>query len=76
LGIAILVAWTLPVLCVAGTAIAWRWLGGDYHAWSAPIILAPVAWLVIWGVLFAIVDFAEDGELDFGRGPRRTRKQL
>jgi hypothetical protein len=26
-----------------------------------PIILAPIAWLMVLGLVFAIVDFAEDG---------------
>jgi hypothetical protein len=31
--------------------------------------LGPIAWLFVMGAVFAAVDFAEDGVLDFGRGP-------
>ena len=36
---------------------------------GAPLMLLPVAWLLVSGAVFAIVDFAEDGVFDFGRGP-------
>ena len=32
-----------------------------------PILLAPILWLVLMGVVFAIVDFAEDGILGNAR---------
>ncbi len=52
--------WTFPPVALGAVALAWT----RYHAgWldSAPIIVAPVAWLLLLGVLFAVIDFAEDG---------------
>jgi hypothetical protein len=59
----------LPLLCLAGTALAWKLEGTAAHGLAAPVILLPIAWLIVMGVFFAIVDFAEDGVFDFGRGP-------
>ena len=43
----------------------WR---SDAH-WAL-FVLVPIAWLIAMGIVFAIVDFAEDGVFDFGRGPK------
>ena len=67
--IAIFAAWTLPFVCVAATGAAWALNDAAAH-WAAPAILAPVGWLLLMGVFFAVVDFAEDGVLDFGHGPK------
>jgi hypothetical protein len=55
----------LGMIALWATAAAWAF-GADF----APLILAPIVWLVALGGVFAIVDFAEDGVFDFGRGPR------
>lgn len=68
--IALFAGWTLPAVCVVATVWAWA-LNGDAPHWAAPMVLAPVGWLLLMGVFFAIVDFAEDGVLDFGHGPKR-----
>lgn len=69
-GIATFAAWTLPVVCIAATASAWAFEAEHPH--MAPLILiAPIAWLIALGVVFAVVDVAEDGVLDFGRGPKK-----
>jgi hypothetical protein len=60
-GIAVLVAWTLPILCIAATLGAWYlWTAAAGHH-AGPVMAAPVGWLLVWGLLFAIVDIAEDG---------------
>lgn len=68
--IALFTAWTLPFLCVGSTAAGWLKAGAEPH-WAAPAVLAPLGWLIVMGLFFAIVDFAEDGVFDFGRGPPR-----
>ncbi|MBI1188832.1 MAG: hypothetical protein GC206_16115 [Alphaproteobacteria bacterium] len=67
--IAAFLAWTFPPAAIAGAAIAWsHYLAGAMDA--VAIVLAPIGWLVLLGVIFAIIDFAEDGVFDFGRGSR------
>jgi hypothetical protein len=68
--IACFAAWSLPVICVLATAEAWTLHRQGVEHWAAPAVLAPVGWLVLMGIFFAIVDVAEDGVLDFGRGPK------
>jgi hypothetical protein len=54
--------WIYPVIAFACGAAAWRiFTAGGHHAF--PLLLAPIAWLLIMGAVFAIVDFAEDGVL-------------
>jgi len=58
--------WVYPVLAFASASIAWR----SYHAGEAhafPLMLTPIAWLVVMGVVFAVVDFTEDGVLGNAR---------
>lgn len=61
----------LPLLCLGGTALAWKLEGEAAQGLAAPAILLPIAWLILMGLFFAIVDFAEDGVFDLGRGARR-----
>lgn len=61
-------AWTLPLVCAAATALAWGYRPGAQH-WAPLTILAPIGWLLLMGAFFAVVDVAEDGVMDFGRGP-------
>lgn len=68
--IATFAAWSLPLICALATGLAWTLTESARH-WSAVSILAPVGWLLLMGAFFAIVDVAEDGVLDFGRGPKR-----
>ncbi len=67
--IAVFAAWTLPLVCILAVGAAWALNDVAAH-WAAPVILAPVGWLLLMGIFFAIVDVAEDGVLDFGRGPK------
>ncbi len=57
-------AWGLLFLGLWSTAAGWA-----FSPAGAPLILIPIAWLLLSGAVFAIVDFAEDGVFDFGRGP-------
>lgn len=61
----------LAVIALAASWTAWS-LSSD-HPLLALLVLAPIAWLTVMGIVFAVVDFAEDGVLDFGRGPRVKR---
>lgn len=56
-------AWGLLLLALWSTAAGWA-----FSPDGAPLLLLPIAWLFASGVVFAIVDFAEDGVFDFGRG--------
>ncbi len=67
--IAALLAWTLPAVALAAIAGAWTALHAGRESWAIPLIMAPLAWLIVMGTVFAIVDLAEDGVLDFGRKP-------
>lgn len=65
--IAVFLSWTFPLVAGAGVYFAWtHYSQGQMD--TVPIILAPIAWLILLGIIFAVVDFAEDGRFDFGRG--------
>lgn len=60
--VAEVLCWVYPVIAFVAGAAAWRiFNAGGHHAF--PLMLAPIAWLLIMGAAFAIVDFAEDGIL-------------
>jgi hypothetical protein len=64
--LAAIIAWSMAPAVLAGVALAWmHYLDGRHDA--IPIILAPVGWLLALGLVFAIVDFAEDGILGNAR---------
>lgn len=62
--IAQIACWGLLLLSLWSIGAGWAFQPG-----GAPLILLPIAWLILAGLVFAIVDFAEDGVFDFGRGP-------
>ena len=66
LRIADVFAWVLPAAALATTALAWLTLRGGHPA-GALLAFFPIAWLVLMGVVFAVVDFAEDGILGNAR---------
>ena len=68
LRIADVFAWVLPAAAVLSTTLAWLALNAGRPA-GALLAFIPIGWLVLMGVVFAIVDFAEDGIL----GNARTR---
>jgi hypothetical protein len=58
--------WIYPIAGFVAVKSAW----GAYtvgHAHAIPMLLSPIMWLVLMGLLFAIVDFAEDGVLGNAR---------
>ncbi|HJS79850.1 MAG TPA: hypothetical protein VJ748_04455 [Vitreimonas sp.] len=58
--VAQLLCWVYPVLAFVCASWAWRaFARGDGLA--LPLMLAPILWLFVMGLVFAIVDFAEDG---------------
>lgn len=65
-----LLVWIYPILAFVGAKVGWRdFAAGDHTA--LPAMLAPIGWLVLMGVIYAIVDFAEDGVLGNARGAPR-----
>jgi hypothetical protein len=67
--IALILAFGMAFIGLAASWAAWT-LSIHDPAYTL-IILAPLGWLFVMGGAFAAVDFAEDGVLDFGRGPKR-----
>jgi hypothetical protein len=60
------ISWVYPALGLLFAGLAWAdFLAGRREA--LPIMLLPLAWLIGMGVVFAIVDFAEDGILGNAR---------
>jgi hypothetical protein len=66
LRVAQVLCWSYPVVALAGALFGWRAYAAGAHT-AAPILLAPILWLVLMGLVFAIVDFAEDGILGNAR---------
>jgi hypothetical protein len=64
--VAELLCWVYPIAAFASCKVAWSAFNdGVQHAF--PMILTPILWLVVMGLVFAIVDFAEDGVLGNAR---------
>ncbi|MET0181894.1 MAG: hypothetical protein ABW199_03310 [Caulobacterales bacterium] len=64
--LAAILAWTFPAAALAGVATAWtHYYAGEHDA--IPIILAPIGWLILMGLVFALVDFVEDGVIGNAR---------
>lgn len=60
LGLAALLCSSLPLAAAGFTVVAWS--GHSVGAAErVPLVLAPLAWLVLLGAVFVAVDFAEDG---------------
>lgn len=58
--------WIYPIAAFVAVKSAWgAYATGHHHA--IPMLLSPILWLVLMGLLFAIVDFAEDGVLGNAR---------
>lgn len=60
--VAEVLCWVFPVLAFICVSWAWRLHAVD-DAFTVPLMLAPIGWLLVMGLVFAIVDFAEDGVL-------------
>lgn len=65
--LAIWTACSMPVVAIWFTLLAWR---APSLAAAAPLVLAPLAWLISMGIIFAIIDFAEDGRFNLGQRSR------
>jgi len=66
--VAELTCWLYPVIAFGAGIFAWRaFSAGQPHALA--LLAAPFLWFVVMGIVFAIVDYAEDGIL----GNARTR---
>ena len=66
--VAELTCWLYPVIAFTCAIFAWRaFTAGRPHALA--LLSAPVLWFVVMGLIFALVDYAEDGIL----GNARTR---
>ena len=59
-------AWVLPLAAIAGTAMAWLDMINGHPA-GALLAFIPIGWLVLMGIVFAVVDYAEDGILGNAR---------
>jgi hypothetical protein len=56
--------WVYPALAFVCASFAWRDPGAAH---AIPLMLAPILWLVVMGLVFAIIDFAEDGVIGNAR---------
>ena len=61
-----LLCWVYPVAALVSVKSAWGAHANQHHL-TMPILLAPIAWLLLMGVIFALVDFVEDGVLGNAR---------
>jgi hypothetical protein len=58
--IAELLCWIYPIAAFVAARVAWReFQGGGAHA--LPVLLTPILWLFVMGLIYAIADFADDG---------------
>lgn len=74
--------WRSKAALATATALCWLFpaatLGSVWVAWRAfdageplafPLLLTPILWLLLMGIVFALVDFFEDGVLGNARDP-------
>jgi hypothetical protein len=66
--VAELLCWIYPVAAVVSVKSAWSAHDAG-HPMALAMLLAPILWLILMGLVFAIVDFAEDGVLGNARTP-------
>src|SRR5262245_56920506 len=64
--VAELMCWIYPIAAFIGARAAWDACEQARHN-AIPMVIAPVLWLLVMGLVFAIVDFAEDGILGNAR---------
>jgi hypothetical protein len=58
--IAELLCWIYPIAAYVSVKSAWAAHDAG-HPLAIPMVLAPIAWLMIMGLFFAVADFADDG---------------
>lgn len=66
LWVARLLCWIYPLVAALGVGFSWR-MFEQAAPEAVAMIIAPFAWLVVMGLIFAIVDFAEDGVIGNAR---------
>jgi peptidoglycan biosynthesis protein MviN/MurJ (putative lipid II flippase) len=66
--VAELTCWLYPVIAFVCAVLAWRDFS-DGRAHALLLLSAPFGWFIVMGIVFAVVDYAEDGIL----GNARTR---
>lgn len=64
--VAELLCWIYPITAFVAVKSAWSAFAADHHL-AMPFLIAPILWLVFMGVLYALIDFAEDGVLGNAR---------
>lgn len=64
-----LLCWIYPIAAFVSVKSAWA-ANAAGHPLAMVMLIAPILWLVLMGVMFAIVDFAEDGVLGNARVER------
>lgn len=64
--VAELLCWIYPIAAYVGVKSAWAAYEAS-HPFALTMAIAPLLWLVAMGIVYAIVDFAEDGVLGNAR---------
>lgn len=64
--VAELLCWIYPIAAFVSAKSAWSAYEAA-HPFALAMLLAPILWLVLMGIVFAVVDFAEDGVLGNAR---------
>jgi len=64
--VAELLCWIYPIAAFVSVKSAWS-ASAVGHPFALAMVLAPIAWLLVMGLAFAIVDFVEDGVLGNAR---------
>jgi hypothetical protein len=64
--VAELMCWLYPVIAFVGATVAWRAFQAGQHN-AILFVMAPFLWFPVMGLVFAIVDYAEDGILGNAR---------
>lgn len=64
--VAELLCWVYPIAAYVGAKSAWSAYDVG-HPLALAMAIAPILWLVFMGLVFAIVDFAEDGVIGNAR---------
>lgn len=59
--IAMAIAWSYPPVALAGVVMAWRTAVGTDPHFALLWAIAPLAWLILKGLAFAVIDVLEDG---------------
>jgi len=64
--VAELLCWVYPIAAYVGAKSAWSAYDAG-HPLALAMVIAPILWLAFMGLVFAIVDFAEDGVIGNAR---------